>query len=404
VDLGAVFAIVDIGLLGLGYPTVVFQDRGQLKQGISVGFVNDFVNYYQYAIFNTFKNVVGDFLSYFVSAIAAAISTSIMAAIDVATLGLGALPAAALAFIIDFAVSMIVNLVLSAVISLSFQPFYNLFWNANGGLQSDVTQLATILIPNAVALCSGSPVPTPPKTSLAIGFKSVYGSYLSVSSGGGVILDPTTLNAGDVFQAVNLGNNQYQFISGTNNKYLSFNGLSSTASVTEMFTVLQSSGTATLAANGFYLSAQQISFPTYTPLPSFGEMWTVVVPPLAKTLGLMSYWNNFLSGQPDGTVAGNHTVFNSQATWAVVSLGNNQYQFKSNSQTYLSAQSDGTIVANRVTAGPWETFTVVQGITLGMIAIKSYFGLYLSAQQIGFALQINRQTVGPWESFTIVLP
>lgn len=154
VDLGVVFAVVDIGLLSLGYPIVVFEDRSQLKSGDVSKFETDFVSYYEYAIFNTFKNVVGDFLSYFVSAISASISTTVMAAIDVATLGLGALPSAAIAFILNFIVSMVINLVLSAIISLSFKPFYNMFWNANGGLESDVSALAAALSSSARALAS----------------------------------------------------------------------------------------------------------------------------------------------------------------------------------------------------------------------------------------------------------
>jgi len=151
--LGAVFAVIDIGLLMTGYPIIVYQDRALMKSNkasFDTKFQADFIDHYQYAIFNTFKNVVLDFLSYAVSAISASISATVMAAIDVATLGLGALAAAAIAFILDFVISFIINLILSAIISLSFKPFYNLFWTA--GLQADVTQLAKDLLPNAESL------------------------------------------------------------------------------------------------------------------------------------------------------------------------------------------------------------------------------------------------------------
>jgi len=154
IDLGAVFAAIDIAELPLGFPIVVFEDRASLAQGVSSQFESGFVNYYQYAIFNTFKNVVGDFLSYFVTIISDAISTTVMAAIDVSTLGLGALPAAAIAFVLDIVVGFVINLVLSTTLSLSFKPFYDLFWNANGGLESDVSALAADLATSAREIAS----------------------------------------------------------------------------------------------------------------------------------------------------------------------------------------------------------------------------------------------------------
>jgi len=152
VELGAVFAVVDVGLLSLGYPIVVFEDRATLAKGVSTNFETDFNTYYQSAIFNTFVNVAGDFLSVIVSAISASISTSIMAAIDVASLGIGALPAAGLAFVLNFAISFVINMVLSIILKMSFHPFYNIFWQ--NGLSSLVSSLAVDLYPSAHALAS----------------------------------------------------------------------------------------------------------------------------------------------------------------------------------------------------------------------------------------------------------
>jgi len=154
IDLGVVFAAVDISLLPLGFPIVVFEDRASLAEGDTSQFESSFVTYYQSAIFNTFKNVVGDFLSYFVSIISASISTTVMAAIDVSTLGLGALPAAAISFVLDMVVSIIINLILSTILSLSFKPFYNMFWNVSGGLESDMSALAGVLAPIARQIAS----------------------------------------------------------------------------------------------------------------------------------------------------------------------------------------------------------------------------------------------------------
>jgi len=150
-DMGVVFAVIDIGLLSLGYPITVFEAREDLHNGNSTSFQVDFVNYYQYALLNTLKNVAGDFLSILVDAISAELTVDILAAIDVATLGLGILATAALSFIIDFVISFVLNMILTVIISLSFPPFYNLFWHAN--LENDVTDLAALLAPSAVELC-----------------------------------------------------------------------------------------------------------------------------------------------------------------------------------------------------------------------------------------------------------
>jgi len=150
VDLGIVFAGIDVTLLPLGYPITVYKDQSALKGGNTKQFVTDFVQYYEMALFNTFKSIVSGFLSEIVNMIAAAISATVMGAIDLATLGVGTLPAAGIAFVLDFVVSFFINMCLSAVISLTFQPIYTPLWNKQ--LEELVMDTANSLSSNAEAL------------------------------------------------------------------------------------------------------------------------------------------------------------------------------------------------------------------------------------------------------------
>jgi len=111
------------------------------------------------------------------------------------------------------------------------------------------------------------------------------------------------------------------------------------------------------------------------------------------------------SGQAVGNVITNGVTPDVWKFWAVESLGNNQYHFKClGNNKYLSAQNDGSIIANRDVAGAWEVFTLVPGYTLGTVALKSSFNLYMSSQQNTNVVTIDRSVVGAWESWTVLNP
>ncbi len=78
---------------------------------------------------------------------------------------------------------------------------------------------------------------------------------------------------------------------------------------------------------------------------------------------------------------------------------------------YLCAEAGGgrEVMANRVSAGPWETFTLEQigppggALMSGQrIALRTENGHFLCAEGGGDGeLVANRTAVGPWETFTI---
>jgi hypothetical protein len=87
-------------------------------------------------------------------------------------------------------------------------------------------------------------------------------------------------------------------------------------------------------------------------------------------------------------------------------------RFRTTNGQYFCAEAGGgrEMTANRVSAGPWETFSVEQldqpgGPLLSgqRIALRTENGHYVCAENGGGQeLIANRTSVGPWETFTIV--
>ena len=86
-------------------------------------------------------------------------------------------------------------------------------------------------------------------------------------------------------------------------------------------------------------------------------------------------------------------------------------RFRATNGQYLCAEGGGgrEVQVNRVSAGPWETFTLEQigppggALMSGQrIALRTENGQYLCAEGGGDGeIVANRTAVGPWETFTI---
>ena len=91
-------------------------------------------------------------------------------------------------------------------------------------------------------------------------------------------------------------------------------------------------------------------------------------------------------------------------------MGGDRIMLRTANGQYLCAENGGggEVVANRVTAGPWETFTIAHAdlsageITTGQgVLLRTANGQFLCAEGGGGReVTASRAAIGPWETFT----
>lgn len=117
-----------------------------------------------------------------------------------------------------------------------------------------------------------------------------------------------------------------------------------------------------------------------------------------ETVILRGFNNNFLSVQPDGTLAckGNQSVDHS--IWRLTYHPDGSISLKSSVGLYLASEPSGAFIANRPNLGPWEKFRVeTRTVPDGRICLQSCHGHYLCVTPDGTVE--HRCVAGEWEYF-----